>query len=97
MPVEQVGYLVTEQALQINLPQPLLQSPRAVRHDLYNLCHEALIRRDLAVPSLHELPQYDRQQCVELQIDIIPARQRWQQLIDRRRGTSALVARLLRA
>lgn len=97
MPIEQLWDLVQEQALHIQFPKPLLQCRGAVCDDVQDLRHKRLIRGDLAVPALHKLAHDDGEEGIQLQIDIVAARQRWQQLLDRQLGISALVAQLLRA
>jgi hypothetical protein len=47
-------------------------------NDLHDLGHEGLVRRDLVVPLLHKFPQYDGDDGVELEIDIVAAGQRRQ-------------------
>lgn len=64
-----------------------------MRNDLHNLRHEALVRRNLRIPRLHILLQDDRQERVQLQIDVVAARQRREQFLDR----PALVSGLLGA
>jgi hypothetical protein len=44
--------------------------------DLHNFCHKSLVRRDLVVPILYKLPEYDRYKGIQLEIDIISARER---------------------
>lgn len=66
MPIQQVGQLIEEQALHVKLPQPLLQRSRDMGYNLDDLCDKGLVRRDLVVPCLHEVPQYDCYDGVEL-------------------------------
>lgn len=74
MLVQHIRYLIEQQALQIDLPEPLLQSSRAVGDDVDDLGHKRFIRRNLAIPTLDELPHDDGKEGVELEVHIVTAR-----------------------
>lgn len=97
MLVEKLRNLVEGQILQVQLAQSLLQRPRAMRDNLYNLGDKRLVGRDVAVPALHKLAQDDGEQGVELEIDVVAACQGREELVDGRLRVAALSARLLRA
>ena len=95
--VDDLWYLVEHEALQVKLPQPLLQGPGAVRYGMDYLGEKGLVGRDLAVPTLHKLPQDDGEKGIQLQVDVVAARQRRQELVNGRLHIAALVSRLLGA
>lgn len=82
--VQQIWYLVEQQALQIDFAKPLLESSGTVGDDMYNLSNERLIRGNLPVPTLYKVPQNDRYESIKLEIDVISARQGREELLDRR-------------
>lgn len=82
MRIYQSRDLIQEQTLQIHLPPPLLQLTRAVRDDVHQLVDEDMIRRELAVPRIHKVPNDDGDEGVELQVDLIRAGQGGQELLD---------------
>lgn len=53
--IQQIRELIQQQTLDIDLPQPLFQSPGTVCDDVDNLCDKGLVRGDLIVPCLHEV------------------------------------------
>lgn len=65
-------------------------------YDLYDLGNKGLVWGDLVVPGLHEVPQDDGDDGIKLKVDIVPARQGWEEFVDGRRGGPAAVAGLLR-
>lgn len=65
--------------------------------DVDNLCDKGLVRGDLVVPGLHKVAQYDGDDGVELQVDVVPARQGRQEVVDRGGSCSAAVGGLLGA
>lgn len=95
--VKQVRELVKEQALYVHLSQSLLQRSRAMCNDGHYFFHEDLVRGNLGVPGLHKVSKHYRNNRIELQIDIVPARQGREQLVEGRRSGPASVAHLLRA
>lgn len=98
MSIEQVWYFIQEQTLEVQLPKPLLQRRGAVCNDTQNLRHKRLVGSDLAIPALYKLPHDYSKEGVELQVDIIAARERrQQQVLDSGLGISAFVSQLLRA
>lgn len=45
--------------------------------------HKGLVRGDLVVPVLHKLAEKDGYKGVELQVDVVAARERGQQVLNR--------------
>lgn len=76
---DELGQLVEQQALEVDTAQSALEGSRAMGDDAHNLGDKLLVGRDASVPALHELAQYDGQQRVQLQIDVVPARERREQ------------------
>lgn len=97
MLVQQIRYLIQEQAFQVDLPKPLFQCSRAVRNDVDDFCHKVLVCRNLVVPALYKLPQDDGQEGVELEIHVVPTRQGREKLVDGSRRIPPFVPKLLRA
>jgi len=56
-----------------------------MRYRLQHLVHKRMVRRDLCIPRLHKLLEQHRNDGVQLQIDIVRARQRREQIVDRAR------------
>lgn len=78
--------LVQNQLRHVNLPQPLFESTRTMRNHLQQLVDENLIGRDLRVPRVDKLPDDDRNQSIQLIIHVVRARERRQELLQRRRA-----------
>ena len=88
---QKVRNLVQQQALHVHLPGSLLQGASAVGDGVHNLRYESLVRGDPAVPALHKLAEDDGQEGVQLQVDIVAARQGWQQILEGRLHIARLV------
>ena len=82
MTFNQLWYFIEYQALEVDRPQPALQRSCAMSYDAYHLFHEALIRCDLPIPAIDQILHNDCDDGVELQIHVVTARQRRQQLFD---------------
>lgn len=54
-----------------------------MRDDMNDLVHKLMIRGDFGVPRLNELIDDNRNERVELQINLVRTRQRRQQLLQR--------------
>lgn len=61
-------------------------------NDLDDLLYKALILSDLPIPSVDEFLDDDCYESIELQIDLIAARQRREQLVNRSRRAATFVA-----
>ena len=53
MAVNQLRNFVEQNGLQVYTPQSAFDCSRAMGDDLYYLLHEALFRRDFAIPAMH--------------------------------------------
>ncbi len=54
-------------------------------NDLHNLADKGFVRRDLVVPVLDKLAENDGYESIELQVDIVAAGQRREQVVNGRR------------
>ena len=86
MALDQLRDLIQDQTGHIDAADPLLERARAVRDDPHHLFHQALIGRELAVPAVEELFDGDGDEAVELQIDLVAARERWEERVERKGG-----------
>lgn len=82
MAFNQLWYLIEYQTVKVHCPQPAFQRSCAMGHYPYHLLHEALIWSDLPIPAIDQILHHDCNDGVELQVHIVTARQRRQQLID---------------
>ena len=83
MPPHQLGHLVAQQPPPVHPPRAPLEVPRAVRDQVDDLGDERPVRRDLGVPAVDELLDDDGQDGVELEVHIVAARERRQELVER--------------
>jgi hypothetical protein len=65
--------LIEEETPQVHSSQPLFQVSCAVCDYANHLLHESLIRRYLAVPTVHEFLDDDGDDGVKLEINIVAA------------------------
>lgn len=70
--------LVQDKFYHVDLAQSLLERAAAMGDDLNNLVHKALIWGDFCIPRIDEIFHHDCDDGVQLNVDIIGARQRRQ-------------------
>ena len=66
VPLRQLWHLVEQQGHHIHSSHPLFEVPCAMRNDLDRLFDEALVRGDLAIPTIDKLFHYYGNHGVEL-------------------------------
>ena len=76
MALDQLWDLVQDQTRYVDAAKPLLQCPCAVGDDPHHLFHEALVGGELAVPAVEEVFDDDGDEGVELEVDLVAARER---------------------
>lgn len=69
--------LVQDEFRNIDATDALLNGTTAVSYDMYDLIREHSIRRDLGVPSVHQIFQNNGYNGVELEVHLVGTRQRW--------------------
>ncbi len=83
MRIHHGGQLVQQQRLQIHLACSLLQAPGAVCDHADQLVHKGMVCCDSAIPGIHIISNDDGDQSVQLEVDLIRARQGRQQVLNR--------------
>lgn len=64
-----------------------------MRDDADDLFHEFLVCGDLAIPTIQKFFDHNRDDSVDLKVDVVPARQWWKQFI-KRAGVAATRVRV---
>lgn len=76
MALDQLWNLVKKESLEIHRPQSALDRPCTVRDDPHHFLHEHMVRGYFAIPAVHQLLDHDRNDSIELYINVIAACQR---------------------